>query len=300
MLRRFLMSYVIGIDSGGTHITATAYKDNIEIATATAGPGNIFLDPQQTIKNLIKVITEISEKLSSNTCTLILIGIAGLESGDNPQPYLDKVKDYFKSLTENIIFTSDAKLALINGLEGKDGFLAIAGTGSIVYGRQKNKYLRAGGWGYLLDDIGSGYRISQEAVATALEKMDRGENSSLIPAILEYFKADNLKNVVSQYYKLNRTEIAAFSLKLAQEADRQNDEAIMILQHQADLLADEIIHLIERYSQESISLNLALSGSVLVNNLIIQKEIISKVKHAYPTIKIMVSDRSNTAAVNYI
>ena len=130
--------------------------------------------------------------------------------------------------------------------------------------------------------------------------MDRGENSSLTPAILEYFKADNLKNVVSQYYKLNRTEIAAFSLKLAQEADRQNDEAIMILQHQADLLADEIIHLIERYSQESISLNLALSGSVLVNNLIIQKEITSKVKHAYPTIKIMVSDRSNTAAVNYI
>ena len=32
--------------------------------------------------------------------------------------------------------------------------------------------------GYLLDDIGSGYRISQEAVATALEKMDRGENYS--------------------------------------------------------------------------------------------------------------------------
>ncbi len=50
----------------------------------------------------------------------------------------------------------------------------------------------------------------------------------------------------------------------------------MILQHQADLLADEIIHLIKRYSQESISLNLALSGSVLVNNLIIQKEISSK------------------------
>lgn len=74
----------------------------------------------------------------------------------------------------------------------------------------------------------------------------------------------------------------------------------MILQHQADLLADEIIHLIERYPQESISLNLALSGSVLVNNLIIQKEIASKVKHVYPTIKIMVSDRSNTAAVNYI
>lgn len=294
------MSYVIGIDSGGTHITATAYKNNLELITTTAGPGNIFLNPSQTIENLTKVISNIFKKLSSEKCEHILIGIAGLESADNPQPYLDKIKDYFKSLTKNIIFISDAKLALINGLEGKDGFLAIAGTGSIVYGKQQNKFLRAGGWGYLLDDIGSGYRIAQEAVTTALEKMDRGENYSLTPAILEYFKANNLKNVVSQYYKLNRTEIAAFSLKIAQEADRQNNEAIMILQHQADLLADEIIHLIKRYPQESISLNLALSGSVLVNNQIIQKEIEAIVKQTYPTINITITKRSNTAAVNYI
>lgn len=294
------MSYVIGIDSGGTHITATAYKNNLELITTTAGPGNIFLNPSQTIENLTKVISNTSKKLSSEKCERILIGIAGLESADNPQPYLDKIKDYFKSLTKNIIFISDAKLALINGLEGKDGFLAIAGTGSIVYGKQQNKFLRAGGWGYLLDDIGSGYRISQEAVTTALEKMDRGENSSLTPAILEYFKANNLKNVVSQYYKLNRTEIAAFSLKIAQEANQKNSEAIGVLQHQASLLADEIIHLIKRYPQEEVSLNLALSGSVLVNNQIIQKEIEAIVKQTYPTINITITKRSNTAAVNYI
>lgn len=294
------MSYVIGIDSGGTHITATAYKNNLELITTTAGPGNIFLNPSQTIENLTKVINNISKKLSSEKCERILIGIAGLESTDNPQPYLDKIKDYFNSLTKNIIFISDAKLALVNGLEGKDGFLAIAGTGSIVYGKQQNKFLRAGGWGYLLDDIGSGYRISQEAVTTALEKMDRGENSSLTSAILEYFKADNLKNVVSKYYKLNRTEIAAFSLKIAQAANQKNSEAIEVLQHQASLLADEIIHLIKRYPQEEVSLNLALSGSVLVNNQIIQKEIEAIVKQTYPTINITITKRSNTAAVNYI
>lgn len=294
------MSYVIGIDSGGTHITATAYKNNLELITTTAGPGNIFLNPSQTIENLTKVINNISKKLSSEKCERILIGIAGLESADNPQPYLDKIKDYFNSLTKNIIFISDAKLALVNGLEGKDGFLAIAGTGSIVYGKQQNKFLRAGGWGYLLDDIGSGYRISQEAVTTALEKMDRGENSSLTSAILEYFKVDNLKNVVSKYYKLNRTEIAAFSLKIAQAANQKNSEAIEVLQHQASLLADEIIHLIKRYPQEEVSLNLALSGSVLVNNQIIQKEIEAIVKQTYPTTNITITKRSNTAAVNYI
>ena len=42
------MNYRIGIDSGGTHITAIAYRENNIVAQATAGPGNIFLNPQQT------------------------------------------------------------------------------------------------------------------------------------------------------------------------------------------------------------------------------------------------------------
>lgn len=294
------MSYVIGIDSGGTHITATAYRDNTEFATATAGPGNILLDPNQTTTNLIKVIDNLAQKLAPDTCNSILVGIAGLESAQNPEPYLAKIRQHFQNLTVNITFISDAKLALINGLEGKDGFLAIAGTGSIVYGKQANKYLRAGGWGYLLDDIGSAYRISQEAVSTALEKMDKGEQSSLVPAILDFFKEDSLKDVVSKYYTLTRTEIAGFSLKIAQIADQGSQEAINVLTHQADLLANEIINLINRYPQKDISLNLALSGSVLINNSIIQEKINSIVKSAYPTINITISTRNNTAAVNYI
>ena len=45
------MSYAIGVDSGGTHITATAYKNHIPIASAASGPGNILIDPNQTTKN---------------------------------------------------------------------------------------------------------------------------------------------------------------------------------------------------------------------------------------------------------
>ncbi|UNL60539.1 BadF/BadG/BcrA/BcrD ATPase family protein [Lactobacillus johnsonii] len=294
------MSYAIGVDSGGTHITATAYKNHFPIASTTNGPGNILIDPNQTTKNLIEAIGNLVKKYSSDSCSCILIGIAGLESAKNPAPYLDEIKNHFRSITTNITFISDAKLALINGLEGKDGFLAIAGTGSIVYGKQGNKYLRAGGWGYLLDDVGSGYRITQEAVSTALEKMDIGKQSSLTPTILEYFREDSLKNVVSRYYTLSRPEIAAFSLKIAHVAEQGNKEAINILIHQATLLANEIIYLIKRYPQNNISLNLALSGSVLINNPIIQKEIISTLKKSYPSINIMISSRSNTAAVNYI
>lgn len=294
------MSYKIGIDSGGTHITATAYKNKKEIVTFTTGPGNIFLNPTQTVSNLIKVIREIVTSFPNDSCDLILIGIAGLESAANPAPYLEQIQNAVKNFTQNIIFVSDAKLALINCLKGKDGFLAIAGTGSIVYGKQANKYLRAGGWGFLLDDVGSGYKIAQEAVTIALQHMDSGEYSSLTPLILKYFEKDNLKEVVSKYYQLNRTEIAAFSKKIADAAEKGNSEAISIIKHQGILLGNQIICLISRFSMNNISLTLALSGSVLVNNKIIQQEIINKVKSKYPSIDIIISDQSNTAAVNYM
>lgn len=57
------MSYAIGVDSGGTHITATAYKNHFPIASTTNGPGNILIDPNQTTKNLIEAIGNLVKKI---------------------------------------------------------------------------------------------------------------------------------------------------------------------------------------------------------------------------------------------
>lgn len=294
------MTYRIGIDSGGTHITAIAYADKKEIATAQSGPGNIFLNPDQTVQNLVSVVKDIVNTLPNDKCECILIGIAGLETLKDSYPYLNKVKDSLANVTFNINFISDAKLALISGLKGKDGFLAIAGTGSIVYGKHCNKYIRAGGWGYLLDDIGSGYRISQEAVSDALSKFDRGEKSTLTDAILNYFHGNNLKEVVSNYYQLDRKEIAGFSKEIGKLAEENNGDAIKVLKHQGNLLADEIIGLIARCkNNDETANNLALSGSVLVNNTLIKNIIENRVQEEFPDIKVTVSKSSNTDAVNY-
>ncbi|CCI82426.1 N-acetylglucosamine kinase [Lactobacillus hominis] len=177
------MTYRIGIDSGGTHITAIAYADKKEIATAQSGPGNIFLNPDQTVQNLVSVVKDIVNTLPNDKCECILIGIAGLET----------LKDPF-----------------------------------------------------------------------------------------------------------DRKEIAGFSKEIGKLAEENNGDAIKVLKHQGNLLADEIIGLIARCkNNDETANNLALSGSVLVNNTLIKNIIENRVQEEFPDIKVTVSKSSNTDAVNY-
>ncbi|MGW9181624.1 N-acetylglucosamine kinase, partial [Agromyces sp. NPDC055658] len=51
----------------------------------------------------------------------------------------------------------------------------ISGTGSVAWGRRGRRETRAGGWGYLLGDEGSGYGIAREAVRRSLARVDHGQ-----------------------------------------------------------------------------------------------------------------------------
>ena len=60
-------------------------------------------------------------------------------------------------------------------------FRSISGTGSACWGRDAaGRTARAGGWGYLLGDEGSGYWVTRMAVRHALERVDLGEPADLL------------------------------------------------------------------------------------------------------------------------
>ena len=57
---------------------------------------------------------------------------------------------------------SDAQIAHLGALGGGDGLLILAGTGSIVIGRDRGRrWTRAGGFGSLLGDEGSGFWLGR-------------------------------------------------------------------------------------------------------------------------------------------
>ena len=68
-----------------------------------------------------------------------------------------------------LIVTHDALIALSGATAGEPGVVAIAGTGSIAFGRNAaGETARAGGWGYVFGDEGGGFDIVRQAVRAAL------------------------------------------------------------------------------------------------------------------------------------
>lgn len=68
-----------------------------------------------------------------------------------------------------LIVTHDALIALSGATGGEPGVVTIAGTGSIAFGRNAGgEIARAGGWGFLFGDEGSGFDIVRQAMRAAL------------------------------------------------------------------------------------------------------------------------------------
>lgn len=102
------------------------------------------------------------------------------------------------SLARRVVVLSDAQAALLGALGGAPGVLVLAGTGSIVVGRDaRGRWARAGGLGPLLGDEGSGFWVGREwlRLTTAGEDVEPARRlvrspdavariASLAPAVL--------------------------------------------------------------------------------------------------------------------
>ena len=73
---------------------------------------------------------------------------------------------------KRIICTSDALNAFYGELGGRDGVALIAGTGSSAFCVQQGQVRQVGGWGYLIDDVGSGFWIGSAVLRAAFRAMD--------------------------------------------------------------------------------------------------------------------------------
>jgi N-acetylglucosamine kinase-like BadF-type ATPase len=81
----------------------------------------------------------------------------------------------------DVRISNDALIALWGGLAGRDGVAVLAGTGSIALARSADgREGRAGGWGYLLGDEGSGYWLGREAVTAYLRKLEGRASASVL------------------------------------------------------------------------------------------------------------------------
>ena len=130
--------------------------------------------------------------------------------------------------------TSDAVIALMGATTGEPGVIAIAGTGSIAFGRNaEGRTARAGGWGYAFGDEGGAFDLVRQAVRAGLRQEEGwGPSTALREALLKATGAASMNDLVHRFYtpEFPRARIASFA-KLVDEAARNGDAVARDILH---------------------------------------------------------------------
>ncbi|TBL80367.1 N-acetylglucosamine kinase [Paenibacillus thalictri] len=236
----------IGIDGGGTKTSCVIGDEFGHVLASCEGESsNVKSKPwdevQQVLRSLIEKVLKLSES-TADQLEGVFLGLAGSDREEEKAPVIRFVRSLLPEKTA-VTVHNDAVTALAAGTWGEAGIVLISGTGSIACGfvPETGKYVRVGGWGYLLGDEGSGFDIGRQALVAVMRGFDgRGDETALTSMVLEHFGvADPNKLITCVYGKPNVRAAIADVSKLVFTAAKQGDGiALQIVTEAAAQLAE--------------------------------------------------------------
>ena len=184
--------HVLGIDAGGTKTVCLLADAQGTIVSEGRGAGaNLHTAGELAVEKVLHEAMEEAIGDRAITPAAICLGIAGVDREDEARTVRAIMRRIgYKS---RILVVNDALIGLVAGARDEPGIAINAGTGSIVYGRNAAfEAARAGGWGHMIGDEGSGYWIGRESLAAVMRAFDgRGPDTQLTREILLHFNVED-------------------------------------------------------------------------------------------------------------
>jgi len=198
-----------GIDGGATRTRAVfVTADGTVAGYGVAGPSNYDNVGEVTAAENIRLA--VAEARGSGSAPggtplplprSMFLGMAGVVSPTDREIVRRMVARHMLAPPEAVGVDHDIRIALAGGLGGEEGVVLIAGTGSSTYGRRSDGRSHRTGWGYLLDDRGSGYCLGIRAViATVMEADGRGPATVLGGIVRKRFGFSDIDDILHIMY----------------------------------------------------------------------------------------------------
>ena len=286
-------AYLLGIDGGGTRTTAWVADLKLRVlGRGEGGPSNPlkagFTPARRELLHAAEIAlrqAHIPGKALAGVCA----GIAGVDRPAVQQPLLRWMRGALPAPAH--LITSDAAITLQTALKKSAGVVVIAGTGSIAYGRTASgQPMRAGGWGSLFDDGGSGYQIARQAVTAALRSHDgRGPSTRLNAALCKALKIDEVTRVVLQPFSF--AELAALFPVVLNVAAGGDAVARRILRDAAEELAGLALALLKKGHWLGAPVPVVCTGGVFRSAPTIRRSFSRFVRLTAPKAKIRLMQR---------
>ncbi len=185
---------VLGLDIGGSSSRARLAEGGRTLSEASAPGANVALiDPGVVEERLTSLIEQLGSPHPATCCA----GAAGAEVPAGKR----RLEELLARLLPgaSVLVVHDTRLIL--AAAGLDvGIALIAGTGSVAYARNDDGHeARAGGWGWMLGDEGSGAWIVREALRELMRRREEGVQLSVLgERMLVATESDDLLETISR------------------------------------------------------------------------------------------------------
>ena len=264
------MKYLIGIDGGGSGSRCVICDANAKVLYHCKGGPTNFLkyDIDEVCKTIYTVINNCIKnlKITFKDINAAVVGTAGAGRREDALFLKKNLKKYLKSKNVSLKFevVNDGVVALEGAFPGKPGSILISGTGSIIFGKDRNeKIYRLGGYGSRIGDEGSGYSIGKKGLNAVSKDIDRRGKKTLLTIYLKKnFKIDSGQELINKVYREN-FDIASFAPFVLKAADKKDKASLEILNDEADELIKHIKAMKRLIGVRK--LKLAFSGSLISN-----------------------------------
>lgn len=289
---------VIGMDGGGTKTLGVLMtEDGVILAEGAFPSTNPHSNPEAAVRTAIhSIILDLSRDagLPATAIDGVGMGMAGVDRPADRAFMEGIVREVLPAA--KLLIVNDAVVAIVAVLKELHGILVIGGTGSICLGyhRSSPTPVRCGGWGHILADEGSGYAIGVGALKAILHAHDgRGPATTLTARVLAELGLEQTTDLIGwTYMKGNgKTEVAALSRLVHEEAEKGDAAALAILRHEAQALFSIIPPVYEKlFAASGECARLALWGGNLINAKLYQSLFLDLVAKSGMNVEVVVKD----------
>lgn len=181
------MKVFLGVDGGASKTAALVIDESGKsLGTGVAGPSNhLRVGIETAARNIERAVNKavVAADVATREIVWAYCGIAGADHPAHRQEVVDSLEIFFPR--GNFTVDNDARIALTGAVGFGAGVVVIAGTGSVAFGRNDaGEEARAGGWGPIIGDEGSGYFVARTGLSAILRAFDGRGKPTLMTELL--------------------------------------------------------------------------------------------------------------------
>jgi N-acetylglucosamine kinase-like BadF-type ATPase len=259
------MNYILGVDGGGTKTLALLGDlDGNVLGRGVSGASNYNAVGFEAACSALESAIHMARTEYPGEISALCLGLAGAGRTEDLERFQNWAVDKFPKTMVKVV--NDAEILLLSAVPSGPALALICGTGSIVYARTvTGELIRAGGWGYLFGDEGSGYAIGLAALRAVMQAHDhRGSETLLSTLVLERYGLKTPPELVPTIYgsASPRSELATLSDLVEQAAGRGDPVAIAILEESSRELAQAVAAVYPKLGTSTVPLVIT-GGTIL-------------------------------------